>query len=311
VNLPLYVWITPGFLAVSVVLALAYAWLMWGPGRHLIPGATPPTPRQALAYYGAVFAFYLALGSPIGVLAMGYLFSAHMLQHVIASLVVAPLLILGLPDWLWRAMLRPRLVGRAFEVITRPWFAIVVFNAVFSVIVFPPFITAMVDSMTVMVIGHLVLVLVAIPMWWPILSPLPEMPRLPEPVQLLYLFVDGIAMTVAFALVTFSGTFLYPVYLHAPRLWGITPMEDQQLGGIIMHLGTGVVYGYVLVRVMLNWARAEEARDKAELRAIAAGRGQVVLLAPRLSRDGSGAERTGRRRRGTQAGQAEEPSRRP
>jgi len=93
--------------------------------------------------------------------------------------------------------------------------------------------------------------------WWPILSTSRQLPGLPYAAQLLYLFVFGIPMTVVAAFVTVAERPLYGWYAAAPRLFGLTPLADQQLGGIIMWVPAGIVPLVAFTVVFFRWAAAE------------------------------------------------------
>lgn len=99
-------------------------------------------------------------------------------------------------------------------------------------------------------------------MWWPVLSPAPELPRLSPPAQMMYLFVQSLVPAVLGAFITFSTEILYPAYAAAPRIWGISPVTDQQMGGLIMKvLGTLVLWGVVTV-VFFKWAGQEQSQSE-------------------------------------------------
>ena len=98
----------------------------------------------------------------------------------------------------------------------------------------------------------------AVIMWWPVLSPLPELPRAGYGTQLLYLFALGLPMSLAGALITLADGVLYPFYVSAPRVWGLTPAADQQLGGLLMWV-VGTIYLWVAASVVwFRWAAREE-----------------------------------------------------
>jgi putative membrane protein len=94
-------------------------------------------------------------------------------------------------------------------------------------------------------------------LWWPIVSAVSQLPRLAPGFQVLYLVALAIGQIPVFAYVTFSSTVLYPTYEMAPRIVPLTPLEDQQLGGILMHtVGMGVLFT-TLVVVFQKWNHAE------------------------------------------------------
>jgi putative membrane protein len=93
---------------------------------------------------------------------------------------------------------------------------------------------------------HVGLVAAALLMWWPVLSPLEELPRLSYPLQMGYLFVQSLIPSVLAAFLTFSSGVFYEYYASAPRLWGLTPVEDQQFAGFVMKiLGSLILWGFI------------------------------------------------------------------
>src|SRR5690349_22063786 len=95
---------------------------------------------------------------------------------------------------------------------------------------------------------HLLFLAASVLMWWPLLSPLPELPRLSYPGQMLYCFLMTIPMSVVAIYITMADRVLYPLYAIAPRVWGLTPMDDQHYGGLIMWIPGGLFfYGVMTV----------------------------------------------------------------
>lgn len=260
-QLPFWVWLTPGILVAVMLGGAFYLWALAGPGREIFPAQAPPTKREAAYFLAGLFALYLSLGGPLGVLAMGYSFTAHMIQHIVAALVAAPLLLMGLPAGVWRALLRKPVLGPLFRVAVRPLPALVIFNVVFGILVWPPLLDAMVRSMALMLTMHLLLVAVAIPMWWPLISPLPELPRLHPGLQLLYIFADGLPMPLPLAMVALDTHPLYAaVYGAGVALVGSNLVADQQLGGSICLVSVHFLYGLVFIARFRLWARQEAGR---------------------------------------------------
>jgi putative membrane protein len=97
-------------------------------------------------------------------------------------------------------------------------------------------------------------------MWWPVMSPLPEMPALTPPGQMMYLFLQSLAPTIPASFLTFGHTLIYPVYGTFPRIWGISALTDQLLAGLEMKiLGGFVLWGFITV-IFFRW-HAREERD--------------------------------------------------
>jgi len=125
----------------------------------------------------------------------------------------------------------------------------------------PIFYEAALRNHNLHVFQHLVFLATAVLMWWPVLSPVPELARLPYPGQMLYLFLLGIPMSVTGALITLSDRILYPFYTAAPRVWGLTPLADQQIGGLLMWVPGGLVLWLAMTVVWFRWSGREERGD--------------------------------------------------
>jgi putative membrane protein len=105
---------------------------------------------------------------------------------------------------------------------------------------------------------HLMFMVTATLMWWPVMSPVPELPRLPPGLGMLYLFLVGIPMQLVAALITFADSALYPWYASAPRMWGLTPVDDQKLGGLLMWVpGNLYLFGAIGV-LFFRWAKESQ-----------------------------------------------------
>src|SRR6266576_1465266 len=173
----------------------------------------------------------------------------------------APLLLYGTPTWVVRPLLRPRPVMRFARWATRPLAAGVLFSAPITLWHFPQFYEAALEHHGLHVVQHLVFIATAVIMWWPVLSPVPELPRASYAIQLLYLFALGLPMSLAGALITLADRVLYPFYESAPRVWGLTPIADQQLGGLLMWV-VGTIYLWVAATVVwFRWSAREESGD--------------------------------------------------
>jgi len=104
------------------------------------------------------------------------------------------------------------------------------------------------------IVQHLTLLVASVLMWWPFLSPLPELPRLSYPGQMLYCFLMVIPMSIVSIYIAMADHVLYPAYSIAPRVWDITPLSDQQIGGLIMWIPGGLLFYVVMTVVFFKWA---------------------------------------------------------
>lgn len=254
---PLY----PSVVAGLLILAAGYflAVTRW---RDRFAGSAPVPRGRVAAFLGGLACIAVALQTPLDTLSDTYLFSAHMVQHLLLTLVGPPLLLYGTPSWLLRPLVQPRPLLLLGRVLTGPLVAFALFNVVFLAYHVPSVLDPVLTSELAHAVTHLLFIATAVITWWPVLSPLPELPRLPYPGQMLYLFLQTLPAQILGAILTLAETSFYSHYQAAPRLWeDITPTVDQQLGGLIMWVGGGTFYLGVFVVVFLRWAALNEAGE--------------------------------------------------
>ncbi len=237
-----------------LLLAALYARAILTSGRRV------PV-RQPLAFFGGCAALLVALNGPLHDLSDYYLLAAHMVQHLLLTLVVAPLWLAGTPgellDRLLEPVLRRNVTAAIARTATRPLAALGAYAVALVGWHLPGPFNAALEGHGWHVLEHLTLLASALLAWWPIASASRRLPALPYAAQLLYLFVFGMPMTVVAAFVTGADRPLYPWYAVAPRLFGLTPLGDQQLGGIIMWVPAGIVPLVAFTVVFFRWAAAE------------------------------------------------------
>ncbi len=238
----------------STVIGLAvlgalyvYAW------RHERPNLA-----EKISFSAGLAIIFLSLNGPIHDLSDFYLFSAHMVQHLLLTLVVPPLLIAGTRGGMLRPLLTVRGVGPVARFLTRPIICYAVFNVVLALWHMPLFYNAAMADHTVHIAQHLSMMITATLMWWPLMSPLPELPRLSYPGQMLYCFLMVIPMSVVAIYIALADTLLYPAYAAAPRIWGISPMLDQHIGGLIMWIPGGLFFYAIMSVVFFQWVKRGE-----------------------------------------------------
>ena len=247
-----------------LLLAWVYA-LATGPLREWL-GFTQPVSRWRQAgYYTSLMLFYLAVGSPFDQLGERFLFSAHMVQHVILIYPCAILWLLGWPaELLDGAISRLGRLGFIGWFLTRPVTAAVLYVVTQSVWHIPELYDMALQDRFVHVMEHLTFFSTAVLFWWPVVTRSTRWRPLRLPTQMLYLFVVGIAFTPLFVFITFSDNVLYPTYEFAPRLIaGFSPMDDQILAGAIMKLSNVVVTVVGFTIIFLLWYYQSEGKSTA------------------------------------------------
>jgi putative membrane protein len=255
------------------ILALAGAYLYSiGPLRVRMGWGESPSRGRQIAFFTGLAILALALLSPLDTLGDTYLFSAHMVQHMLLTMAVPPLLLLGTPGGLLRPLLRWPAVRRVLRGLTFPLVAIVLFNADFWVWHLPALYNLTLENQALHVIEHLTFLVAATLNWFPVLSPVPEdLPRLPRLMQVLYLFLNCQPMVMLGALLTFAAVPLYEPYVRAPHIFGLSAASDQQLGGLIMWIPGNFVYILVMSIVFFQWVEHQsDTQDAAEQGAVEA-----------------------------------------
>lgn len=240
----------------SVVVGLA----LLG-GLYVFLGGLRSARRHVASFCGALAVLFLALNGPLHNLSDNYLFSAHMAQHLLLTLVFPPLLLFGCPAPVVRPLLRPRWVMAFSRVVTRPLVAASLFTAPIVLWHAPALYEAALRDHTIHIVQHLVFLSTAVLMWWPVLSPVPELSRLPHLLQMLYLFLLGIPMSITGALITLSGSTLYPFYAAAPRVGGLSPLQDQQIGGLLMWILGGLMLWIVMTVIWFRYSVWDQRGD--------------------------------------------------
>jgi len=245
-----------------VGIAALLALYEWRARIHRARAASPeeaagPTAAQRALFVSGLLVMFLSLNGPLHDLSDYYLFSAHMVQHLLLTLVVPPLLILGVPGWMLRPALAVPWVNALARKVTSARGAFLIFNITLAGWHVPPLYNLAMANHDIHVVEHLMFMVSATLMWWPITSTMPELPRLSYPGQMLYCFLMTIPMSVVAFCIALADHLLYPAYAAVPRIWGITPMRDQALGGLIMWVPGTLFFGVVISFVFMRWANAD------------------------------------------------------
>jgi len=214
-------------------------------------------PANIFCFFAGLAVLLGSLTGPLHDLSDYYLFSAHMIQHLLLAFAMPPLLLYGTPGFMLAPLLRHPFVRDLGRRLTRPSGAFACFNLVLVAWHLPPLYNLAMEHHGVHIVQHLMIMVASVILWWPVLSPSPELPRAPYPLQMLYLFVVGLPMVVVSIFISMAGSVLYPYYAAAPRIWPIlTPHADQHLGGLIMWIPGGLVFLLAISVVFFRWQAA-------------------------------------------------------
>jgi putative membrane protein len=224
----------------------AYVYSMRVIGPRAVPEGQPIVTRTNVGCFaGAMVLLFAASTWPIHQMAEDYLYSAHMLQHMMLSYFMPPLVLLATPTWLLRLIVGTGRAWRLVQFMTKPVVAAVVFNVVVMVTHIPPVVNASVQSGPLHYSLHLLLVVTALLMWMPVVGPFHEL-RMSDAAKPIYLFLQSVVPTVPAGWLTFAEGVVYKHYNEPVRVWGISPTDDQQLAGAIMKIG-GSIFLWSLV----------------------------------------------------------------
>ena len=220
--------------------------------------------NQVICFWLGILVIFLALASPIDEIGDRYLFSMHMVQHLLLTMIGPPLLLLGTPEILLKPIIRNRFVFPVARALTLPLVAFFLFNADFWLWHAPSLYNATLTNQNLHILEHMTFIILAVIYWWPMFSPMPEdLPRLSLGGQVLYLFLGGMPIVALGAGLTFAAP-LYAPYIHATRVWGLSPATDQQLGGLIMWVPGNIIYIIVASILFIRWMQQQEAKQRAE-----------------------------------------------
>jgi putative membrane protein len=252
----------PGLIVLSIVLAIAYVTVV-GPLRVLFPDSSPVNLKQKVSFFAGLMVFYFSLGSPLHLIAHDFLFSAHMLEQALTYMVMPPLLLMGIPAWLLRPVVKNQLIKKTIIRLTHPLIAALAFPILFSFYHFPLIFDVVNANSPLHTFSHTLLLFAAFIMWWPMTSPLAELNQLSELKKLGCLFANGVLLYPACGMIIFANKILYDTFVGSPQLIPIlAPLDDQQLGGIVMKFVQEGVIATAIGIIIYQWFRKENSSQK-------------------------------------------------
>lgn len=245
-----------GVLALTAAYAYACRGLRFWPVRRAAVRCT----RFQLSMFGLAQAtLLLALLSPLDYVGDRFLFSAHMIQHLILAAVWPALLLLSIPEPLAAPLFRT-LVGRVLRLLTLPVVAFLIFNATLALWHITIWYNLTLTNDPAHILEHLVFMAAGLMVWWPVLGPV-RSHRLTYGPQELYLFANLFPMMALGVFYSFWRHPLYGAYITAPRLWGIPALTDQQIGGLIMWMPGNVPFALAMLIIGMTWLERGDPRE--------------------------------------------------
>jgi putative membrane protein len=246
-----------------LAIAIGYI-IVTGPLVKVIPGASKVTGVQRFSFIISLMFVYFAEGSPLALLSHE-LFSVHMAQMSILYIVVPPLLLLGIPGWFIRPLLKLAIFRGFLRFFTKPLIILFLFNGLLSIYHVPVVFDFIMGNHMYHVISHTILLLSALCMWWPVICPVKELDTVKPLHKLAFIFANGVLLTPACALIMFADTTLYAMYNDLSPFSIMSPLQDQQTGGVIMKITQEVVYITALALIFSRWFAQQREQDEKEL----------------------------------------------
>ncbi len=252
----------PGVWLFVLAIGGAYAWAV----RRLEPSRLagddrPTTRRDVVLFLLGLLALWIAADWPLGALAAGYLLSVKTVQYLLLAYVAPGLMLLGIPRWLLRRLIRGRVAFRVAKALSRPLLPLAIANGVLVATHLP----VVVDGVSGSQLGTFLLDLAVIGsgfvFWWPALALLPELGPLSYGARIGYLGLNVFVPTVPASFFTFSQYPIYALYELAPRVGGISAVADQRAAGMVMKLAGGALLFGTMSVMFFRWYRKEAAAD--------------------------------------------------
>ena len=241
-----------------IATATAYGLHLRALARRQGPAAAGAGTRHLVLFGLGLMWLWAALDWPLGTLGSSYLASVHMVQFLMVALLAPPLLLLGLPPGTYDLLRHsPRLHG-AIDSVTHPVAAFFIFNIVMSVSHWP----SVVDALMTTQLGSFALdmswLVSGLIFWWPLVCPVPERPKFPFLMKIVYLGLNVVLLRPPFVILVYSKFPVYATYELAPPIAGTSALDDQQLAGVIMKVGSAWIMLVAMTVMFVMWHRAQQ-----------------------------------------------------
>jgi putative membrane protein len=254
----------PAVLITSIALLAGYFFA----ARRLGPRySSEPLPRRRIVYFvTGVVSLVLTICTPLDTLGRYYLLSAHTLQLLILTTVTAPLLLLGLPEWLVTLLLPFQIVRDATRGLLFPIAAALLFNGIIIIWHYGSLYSLATQNTAVHNLQMLCFLIAGILTWWPLLTPMDRHTRMSTPFQMLYLALESLPLDIFGVIMIFAGSVFYASYAAAPRIFGLSPLVDQQVAGGLLAVPGNLLDIVLFSVIFFSWLEHQEREQRARER---------------------------------------------
>jgi putative membrane protein len=266
----------PAVLVTGIALLAGYFLAV----RRLGPRySSEPVPRRRIVYFvTGVVSLLLTVCTPLDTLGRYYLLSAHTLQLLILTTVTAPLLLLGVPEWLVTLLLPLQVVRDATRGLLFPIAAALLFNGIIILWHYGPLYEQATQNTAVHNLQMLCFLIAGILTWWPLLTPMDRHTRMSTPFQMLYLALESLPLDIFGVIMIFAGSVFYTSYAAAPRIFGVSALVDQQIAGGLLAVPGNLLDIVLFSVIFFSWLEHQEREQQARERELYATEDAATAL---------------------------------
>ena len=237
-------------LIVFFIVAYTYAVRVIGPQAG-VPKDQILSRKNLMAFIGGIGLVWFSTDWPMHDISEEYLYSVHMFQHMVLAYFVPPLVLLAIPEWLFRAVIGEGKAYRFVRFLSKPIIAGLLFNVVVMITHIPGLVNRSAESSPLHYAMHILVVTTALCMWSPICSPAKEF-HIGYAGKTIYLFLMSVVPTVPAAWLTFAEDSVYKHYDIPIRVWGLSTETDQQLAGAVMKTGGSLFLWAIVIFIFFK-----------------------------------------------------------
>jgi putative membrane protein len=250
--------------AVLLFLALTLGgyYALIGPLRERYDLGEAVERGRAICFVAGWAVTAMAVISPLDALGRYDLFAAHTAQLLLLTTAAAPLLMIGIPEWfVWR-LLPLRSLRNATRGLMFPICTALAFNAIILIWHVGPLYEAAVRNTTLHDLENFAFLFAGLLTWWPLLTPLDRHTRMATPFQMLYLAAESLPLDIFGVAAIFAPGAFYATYAHAPRVWGLSAMLDQQIAGALLAVPGNILDIVLMSVIFFVWIERVERRQR-------------------------------------------------